>query len=102
MNKYEIKLSERELEDACLVHKEMIESLARIGSRHNNDKNFEIFSVAIAFTISLTLTNLGINKIEPFLSDMTNTIKNIHEEANKNACYMEYREGKKISEGRFN
>jgi len=102
MNKKEIILNSSEIEVACLIHKEMMESIARVSHKYEIDKNFEIVSVAIAFTICNTLSSFGINKIDPYLSDMIDCIKSIHSNVRSSSSYMQYKDGKKVSEGRFN
>lgn len=102
MTKQNIILTDAELEDCCNLHKEMMESFARHTHKYPAKKTFEIFSVAMAFTISLSLSSMGIKNINEYLNELMENIKAIHNDVNKNSCYMEYKNGVKISEGRFN
>ena len=102
MIKKEIVLNEKEMDAVCELHKEMMESYAIITEKYNNAKSFEIFAVAIALTISNTLSSLGINNVQLFFNDMVRVIQDIHGKVKASSDYIKFRDGKKTSEGRFN
>jgi hypothetical protein len=97
-----IKLNKDEMRDCIDIQKKMIEAIAEKFHKYEDQKSFEIFSVAISLVISNMLTSLGVSKIDVYLNDMTRTVKQIHEKVKKNSSYMQYQYGKKISEGEFN
>jgi hypothetical protein len=101
-DKKQVDLSLEELKDAANFHKETMESFAKHTHKYNNGKTFEIFAVSIGITISNTISSLGIEDIDYFLEDLMIMIKKIHKDVKENSLYMEFKKGKKISEGRFN
>ena len=102
MNKKPVKLTRAELEDVVFFQKKSIEGFAECSHKYDKDKSFEIFAVGIAFIISNIMGSFGVKNINDFLDDMVINIKKFHNDIQKNACYMQYSKGKKISEGKFN
>ncbi len=90
------------MKDAVNFHKEIMESLAKNTQKYTADKVFDIFSISLAVTISNVMGTFGVKNIDCFLHHMIIIIKQIHEDVQKNSSYMEFKDGKKISEGRFN
>lgn len=100
--KKQIPLTTNEMGDSCDIHKDMMRAIARHTFKYKDDKNFEIFSFAIALTISNTLIKFGITDIDTFLNDMVETIKRIHQKVKENSSYMQFKYGKKMDDGSLN
>lgn len=97
-----VKLNEKEMHDCVDMQKKMIEIIAQHICGYNNQKSFEITSIAISLVISNMLSSFGINKIDIYLDDMMENIKVMHENVKKHNSYMIYEKGKKVKEGQFN
>ncbi len=97
----QIDLSETQTKEVAAIHKEMMIAFATHASKYDNEKSFQMFCVSIAVTISSVLSSLGVKNLDTYLNDMTDIIKKIHNDVKANSCYMEFNNGKKVSEGRF-
>lgn len=102
MSKRKVIFSNDEIKDGVDFQKKVIEAWAEFSYKYNDEKQFEIFAIAFGMIVSNVMGSLGVKNIDPFLNDITDLIKDIHERAQQNACYMEYEKGVKVSEGRFN
>lgn len=102
MEKKKVLLTREEMVVTTDIHKEMMEAMAKRAHLFNEEKNFEVYSVALAFTISNMLITFGIRKnIKPFLDDMVQVVMDIHEDVLRCSSYMVYKKGEKIDEGNF-
>ena len=97
-----IELSEKEIVDITEIQKEMIESIGRRHHKYNDEKMFQIFSIAISVFISNMMVTFGVGEIDDFLDDMKYEIKRILPGVKENSGYMSFKNGKKIREGKFN
>lgn len=95
-------LSDNEALSLCAIHKDIMESLARNLYQYDLEKTFVIFSMTIGITISNFLTSFCIKDIDSYLKELIQNIKNTHDTIKKNSDYMEYKNGIKISEGKYN
>jgi hypothetical protein len=95
--------TEEQMHDIVDMHKKMMEAIAEhTSSYHNEEQEFLLVMQALSLTISNTMNTFGLKNTEPFLSDLTDYVKQIHGAVVKNSSYMEYVDGIKKSEGRFN
>lgn len=101
-NKKLVKLSDSELVDCIKLQKEFMESFGRNLHKYNKEKEFEIFSVAIAVVISNICVTFGEKGLKAYFDDLTKITLGMHEAIKKNSSYMEFKNGIKISEGQFN
>ena len=100
--KKQVILSGKEIQDCVDFQKKCMESLAEFSHKYSDEKSFEIFSIAFGIIVSNVMRSYGIKNINLYLNDMINLINDIHGRTEQNTCYMEYRKGVKVSEGRFN
>lgn len=96
------RLNREQLADCATFQKKCLESFGEISHGHTDEINFEIFGIGIGLVISNIMLTFGIKDINHFLNDMVEMVKHVHEDVKKNASYMEYKKGVKISEGHFN
>jgi len=96
-------LSLKEQEEVYIIQREILEVLGRHEYKYDEDKNFEIYSISIAFVISSLMHHFGITEpwVNKFLDDMVNTTKSINKNF-KGRTYMEFCNGEKINEGNIN
>lgn len=97
-----LKFDEKEMTDLTEFQKKSISAFAEFAYKYDDDKSFDIFSMGVALIVSNIIGSYGIKNIGPYLEELMGIIKQIHNSVQENACYMEYKKGKKISEGRFN
>lgn len=97
-----VTLEKAEISDCSDFQKKCLESFAEIAFKHNTETQFKIFGVGICLVISNLMTSLGITKTDDFLADLVDNIKRSHKIIQKNASYMAYKNGTKVSEGNFN
>ncbi len=97
-----VNLEKAEISDCSDFQKKCLEAFAEIAFKHNFETQFKIFGVGICLVISNLMASLGITKTDDFLADLVDNIKRSHEIIQKNASYMAYKNGEKISEGNFN
>ncbi len=108
MNKeyYKVEMTEEETYITADIHKKIIETIAEnIHPIKDKQKQFEIITLLFAVTISNSLSSLRINnlnKIKEYMDDLSDMVIKIHNSIKETASYMEYKNGKKVNEGRFN
>lgn len=101
-DKTPVSLTKEEIISCSDFQKKCIEAFAELTFKHNLESNFKIFGVGICIVISNLMASLGIKNTNDFINDLTDNLKRTHTIIQKNASYMEYKNGEKISEGNFN
>ena len=97
-----ITLNKDEIESMARIHKKMMEAIGEKTYQYDEEKTFEIFAISIAITISNMLGTFGVRKnIKLFLDDLVLNILSVHDAVQMNSSYMEFKDGKKVSEGNF-
>lgn len=102
MKKKQIILTQDEMQDACDIHKKMMEAMGEKAYKHKKEKQFEIEAMAIALSISGMMAGFGIRgNIKEFVDDLSAFVIQIHPEAVKNQKFIRYDKGKKVEKGSF-
>lgn len=100
--KNELPLNENEMIEMCAMHKKMMQAVAEHTPKNfGENATFLITTYAISFTISSIMSTFGLDKVT-YAKDILEFVSRIHEDAHANSSYMEYKNGKKVSEGKFN
>ncbi len=95
--------TDKQIHNIVDMQKKMMEAIAeRTSTKGNSDEDFITIGYALALVISNVLSTFGIKKSDPFTTELIEYVRNIHDVAHQNTCYMEYVNGIKKSEGRFN
>lgn len=97
-----VNLIEDEVKACAEFQKKCIEAFAEIACNYNDEIQFKLFAVGMCLVISNLMATLGIININDFLDELVDNIKRMHETIQNNASYMQFKNGKKISEGKLN
>lgn len=101
-NKKQVSLDDQARIDCCEFQKKCVEAFAEIAFKYNSETQLKIFNVGICLIISNLMTSLDIKETDDSLDCLIDKVKRAHKKIQNNASYMEYANGKKVSEGNFN
>ena len=103
---HKLELTLDEVNIVADINKRIMECFAeKIHKIKEKQKEFDAVTFTLSVTILNLLSNYNINdpkKIKLFMDDLYRLMMTIQKPVKENSFFMEYKNGKKVSEGKFN
>lgn len=100
--KHKIDLTESEVKITADIHKKIMETIAENCNFASKEKEFHVITLTLAITVCNVMSSFGIDHHRRYLDDFCDLVKQLIKPVKQNSSYMEFKGGKKVSEGRFN